>query len=253
MVAGRSLLGVVTRRPLVRRLLRPVIAFGALALAGVLGFAVLTGVGPVNATFWLLDPTSIELYFQHHDGPARLVKAYAIVVLVGLILAGLWTGETAVSAAFGGQISEELTHMQMHKEIDGLDDHVVVCGYGTFGKTVAAGLSESVVVVERQDGQSQQAIDDGHLVVEGDARERSVLEDAGVERAATVVGAIDDINVNAQITVTATQLAPTVSAVVRAGDQMDEALARRVGADEVIVPEVVSGQQVSAALSSETS
>jgi hypothetical protein len=251
MVAGRSLLGVVTRRPLVRQLLRPVIAFGILALAGVVGFAVLTGVGPVNATFWLLDPTSIELYFEHHDGPARLTKAYAIVILVGLVLAGLWTGETAVSAAFGGQIHDELRHMKIQQQVNDLDDHVVVCGYGTFGKTVAAGLdtaSTAVVVVERQDAQYQQAIDDGHLAIEGDARETGVLEAAGVERAATVVGAIDDTNENARITVTATQLAPTVSVVVRAGDQMDVALARRAGADDVIVPEVLSGQQVSESL-----
>ncbi|QCC51368.1 NAD(P)-binding protein [Halapricum salinum] len=252
MVKASRVLGAAAERPLVRRLLRPVVTFGVIAVAGVVGFVVLAGIGPVNASFWLLDPTSIELYFQHHGGPARLVKAYAIVILVGLILAGLWAGETAVSAAFGGQISEELTHMQLQQQVDDLDDHVVVCGYGTFGKTVAAGLEaeeQSVVVVECQQAQYEQAIEDGHLAIEGDAREQSILGEAGVERAATVVGAVDDTNVNTQITVTATQLAPTVSVVVRAGDQMDEALARRVGADEVIVPEVLSGKQVSATLS----
>jgi len=251
MVEAGSLLGAATERPLIRRLLGPVLTFGVITVSGIAGFVVLAGVGPVDATFWLLDPTSIELYFEHHGGPARLVKAYAIVILVGLILTGLWTGETAVSAAFGGQISEELTHMQIQQRIDDLEDHVVVCGYGTFGKTVAAGLAATdrpVVVVEQQQAQYEQAIDNDHLVIEGDAREQSVLEDAGVERAATVVGAVDDTNVNAQMTVTATQLAPTVSVVVRAGDQMDEALARRVGADEVVVPEVLSGQQVSATL-----
>jgi len=44
--------------------------------------------------------------------------------------------------------------------------------------------------------------------------------------------------------VLASQLAPTVHLIVRAGDRQDETVARRVGADEVIIPEVVSGKQV---------
>lgn len=244
-------LRAILRRALLRRMVRPVAAFAGVVVAGVIGFGTLAGVGVVDALFWLLDPTSIELYFEHHDGPARLVKGYAIVVLSGLVVAGLWIGETLLSAAFGGQIKDELRHMQMQQMIDDLDDHVLVCGYGTFGKTVAAGLAErdrDVVVVEQQDEQFERAIDDGHLVIEGDARNEEILASAGVERADTVVGAIDDTNTNVQIGIAAGELAPDADLVVRAGDRMDEALARRAGADEVVVPEVVSGEQVTATL-----
>jgi hypothetical protein len=238
------LLRSVTDRPILRQLLGPVVLFGGVATAGTIGFVAATGVGVVEAVFWLLDPTSIELYFQHHDGPATLVKGYAIVVLSGLVLAGLWAGETAVSAAFGGQIHEEITQMKIQQEIAECTDHVIVCGYGTFGKTVAAEHDGTVVVVERQPKLYEQAVEDGHLAVEGDAREGEVLRRAGVERADTVVGAVDDTNVNAQLAVTASQIAPTVSLVLRAGDQMDEALARRVGADEVVIPERASARAV---------
>ena len=249
-VAG-AFLQAVLRRALLRRMVRPVVAFAGVVVAGVIGFGTLAGIGVIEALFWLLDPTSIELYFEHHDGPARLVKGYAIVVLSGLVVAGLWIGETLLSAAFGGQIQDELRHMQIEQTIDDLDDHVVVCGYGTFGKTVAAGLAErdrDVVVVEQQGEQFERAIEDGHLAIEGDARTEETLSAAGVERAGTVVGAIDDTNANVQIGIAAGELAPDAELVVRAGDRMDEALARRAGADEVIVPEVVSGEQVTATL-----
>lgn len=247
MTGSSSILGAFARRSLLRRLLRPLVAFAALVVAGVAGFSTVEGVGTVDALFWLLDPTSIELHFQRHEGPARLVKGYAIVVLSGLVLVGLWTGETVFSAAFGGRLHEEVTQMQLQQRIDDCEDHVIVCGYGTFGKTIAARLAEtdrSVVVVERGDTQYQRAVDNDFLAVRGDARQEDVLLDAGVKRAATVVGAIDDTTANVQIAVTSSQLAPTVRLVCRAGDQMDEAVARRVGADEVIVPEVVSAEQV---------
>jgi hypothetical protein len=243
----RKFVGAIARRPLLRRVLQPVIAFAAIVAAGVLGFSTVDGIGTVDALFWLLDPTSIELHFQEHDGPEEQIKGYAIVILSSLVVAGLWIGETLLSATFGGQVQEELKRMQIEQDIETLESHVIICGYGTFGKTIAARLSETdrdVVVVEQQDAQYQRAIDDGLLAVNGDASREETLTQAGVKRAETVIGAIDDSNANIQIAIAASQLAPTVTLVVRAGDQRDEALARRAGADEVVIPEIVSGEQV---------
>jgi hypothetical protein len=244
---ANDIVGALVSRPLLRRAVRPVGAFAGVVVVGVVGFTTLGGVGVVDALFWLVDPTSIELHFQEHGGPERLVKAYAVVVLSGLVLAGLWTGETVLSATFGGQISEELRRMQNDRSIDGLDDHVVICGYGMFGRTVADSLvgERDVVVVESEEGQYERAIDEeGILAVNADARREETLTQAGVRRADTVVAAIDDSNVNIQIAIAASQLAPEVTLVVRVGDEMYESLARRAGADEVVIPEVVSGRQV---------
>jgi hypothetical protein len=241
-------LGALAGRPLVRRALRPVGAFAGVVAAGVAGFTALGGVGVVEALFWLVDPTSIELHFREHGGPERLVKAYAVVVLSGLVLAGLWTGETVLSAAFGGQITEELERMQNDRSIADVEDHVVICGYGMFGRTVADSLRDAghdVVVVETDEQQYERAIEaDGVLAVNADARREATLTDAGVRRADSVVAAIDDSNANIQIAIAASQLAPDVTLLVRVGDEMYESLARRAGADEVIIPEVVSGRQV---------
>ncbi|MFA1609516.1 potassium channel family protein [Halobellus rubicundus] len=255
-------LRTVARRPLVRHLLRPVAAFAAVvgvgvaAFAavvgvGVAGFSSLGGVGVVDALFWLLDPTSIELHFQAHEGPETLVKGYAVVVLSGLVVTGLWIGETVFSAAFGGQIKSEFKQMQIERAIDEAEGHIIICGYGTFGKTVAGSLREGdreVVVIEQDDAEYRRAVDDDVLAIQGDARREETLTDAGVKRAATVVGAIDDSNANIQIAMAASQIAPTVRLVVRVGDEMYEPLARRAGADEVIIPEIASARQVTANL-----
>ncbi|ELZ25073.1 TrkA-N domain-containing protein [Halosimplex carlsbadense 2-9-1] len=243
----RALIG----RPLARRVGRPVAAFAALVVGGVVGFGALAGVGAVEALFWLLDPTSIEIFIESHDAPARSMRAFTIVVESGLILSGLWIGETVISATFGGQIETELRQMQVERTIDGTEQHVVVCGYGTFGKTIARRLRDRdrpVVVVETGDGQYERALDDGLLAVQGDARREELLVEAGAERADAVVGAVDDANVNIQVAITTGELAPDARVVVRAGDEMYESVARRAGADEVIVPEVVSGEQVTTTL-----
>ncbi|MFB6081613.1 MAG: TrkA family potassium uptake protein [Halanaeroarchaeum sp.] len=241
----------LANRPLLRHMLRPLAAFGAIVLVGVVGFWYWAHVGLVDALFWIIDPTSIELHFQAHDGDGRVVKAFAVLVRAGMVVTVFWIGETALASAFGGQIHEELQHMRMERQIADRSDHVVVCGYGTFGKTIANALAadgRDPVVIERQDAQFDRALDDGLLAVQGDARREEVLKEAGVDRATVVVAAIDDSNANIQIAITAGQLAPEVRIVVRVGDGMYEQLARRAGADEVIIPEVASAEQVTGTL-----
>jgi hypothetical protein len=252
-VPSRPLAGVL-ERPLLRRALAPVSTFVVFLGAGIAGFVALAGIGPIEAAFWILDPTSIELYFEHHDGPVIATKAYALVVFGGLILTGLWAGETVVAAAFGGQITEELRRVQTEQAIDELTDHVIICGYGMFGRSIAEALADEgvpVVVIERDEAIFDGIPDrDGVYGVNGDVRQEDDLERAGITEARALVAAVDDSNVNIQTCIVATQLAPDLRLIVRVGDEMYESLARRAGADEVIIPEVVSGDEVTAALRS---
>ena len=170
------------------------------------------------------------------------------MVFAALIVSSVWIGETVLSAAFGGQIRGEIKRVQTKRAIDDLTDHAIVCGYGLFGRTVAARLQEkgqSVVALEVDEAAYGRIDADEVLALNGDARNEQVLRDAGIKRAKTVIAAIDDSNANIQIAITASQLAPEVRVIVRVGDEEYSALARRAGADEVVVPEVVSGEQVS--------
>ena len=224
----------------------PLVAFGSVVVGSVGGFVALADIGVVDAVFWLLDPTSIELYFEHHAGPERLTKAFAIGAVTALVVAGIWVGESALDAAFDGRLREELRQMQTDRSIAKLRGHVVICGYGMFGRTVAEQLRANgwdVVVIER-DPEVRDRMAESLLVLDGDARREAVLREAGVERADVVVAAIDDSNANVQIGVSTTQIAPETRLVVRVGDEMYESTARGIGADVVVIPEVVSGTEV---------
>lgn len=225
---------------------RPVGLFVLTVTAGVLGFVLIAGVNAVEAAFWLLDPSSIGFYFASHEGPERLTKGFALVVYTALVLSGLWIGESVLDTVFGGQFREELRYMQTRQSIDNLSNHTIICGYGMFGRTVAERLrarGEDVVVVER-DPEVLDRVDADLLSLRGDARRDDVLREAGVERARALVAGIDDANVNIQIGIVTSQLAPDARLVVRVGEEMSESLARRAGADTVVIPEVVSGTDV---------
>lgn len=242
-------------RPLLRRTAGPIVTFVTVVVAGVIGFSVLGGVGPVEAAFWLVDLTSIEFHLQRHEGPERAIKAYAVLITVGLVISSLWIGETVLTAAFGERIRAEVTRATMQREISEIEDHVIVCGYGMFGRTIANHLTDvgrDVVVIERDDDTARRVRTDGHLLVSGDARRESVLRDAGVDRASKLVAGIDDSNVNIQIAIITGTVVDSPELLVRVGTEMYEPIAREAGADEVIIPEVVSGRQVTRLLDHST-
>lgn len=242
----------VRRSPLVERATRPVAAFVTVVAGGLVGFVSLGGVGPVEAAFWLVDPASIAIHYQSaENGHGKTVKAFAVVVFSALVLAGVWIGETVLSTAFGGRMREELERVQTQRAIDDAEDHVVICGYGLFGRTIADRVTDEgrqVVAVENDAAVFDRMDPNGVLPVEGDARNEDVLRDAAIDDAAAVVAAIDDSNANIQIAITASQIAPDVRLVVRVGDEDYTSVARRAGADEVVIPEVSSGEEVSDSL-----
>lgn len=245
---------LIVDRPVLRNALVPVASFCAVAGLSSLAFISLAGVHPVEAVFWLVDPASIGFYFQQTTGPERAVKTVAILGRTGLVIAGIWIGQTVVSSLFGGQITEELKQMQQERAVESLENHTVVCGYGMFGRTVVGQLEgkKDIVVVERDSDVRVTAERDDSLVLDGDARRESTLERAGVDRAETVVAAVDDSNVNIQIALVVRELAPDAELVVRVGEEEYAKLARRAGANSVVIPEVMSGEDIAGEISRRT-
>lgn len=241
-----SRISALHANPVLRRAARPLLGFAAVVAAGIAGFMGFGDVGLIEAAFWLVDPTSIELH-----GAGRAVKAFSIVVVVGLVGTGIWVGETVVTAVFAGDLSRQMERMHQEQEIASLEDHIIICGYGMFGRTVAAELDAAgreVVLVEIDDGGQERAREDGMLAIRGDARQEATLTAARVDRCRAVIAAVDDSNVNIQVAIVTTQIAPHAQVVVRVGEEMYEPLARRAGADSVVIPEVVSGRSIIADL-----
>ena len=240
-------LAIVPKRPIVTNAVLPIGTFLVVCSVGVLGFVWLENISVIEAMFWLLDPTSIELH-----GVDDTVRAFAVVVFLGLILSALWIGETVIGTAFGGQIQEEIKRVYTERHIEDLTDHVIICGYGIFGRTIASTLSNAgmdVVVIERDDHHIEDIRSEDLIAIHGDARFEETLQDAGIQQAKMLVAAIDDSSANIEISIITDQITPDLRTIVRVGNDRYSTLARRSGADDVIIPEITSGQHVSQAIS----
>ncbi len=131
-----------------------------------------------------------------------------------------------------------------------LNQHVVVVGYGTKGRSAIETLlngghtKDDIVVVDPDRLAGQEANDDGMTVVIGDATRRDVLRRAGVDKASQVIITTDRDDATVLTVLNVRQLNSTAYTVaaVREGDNVP--LVRQSGADAVVTSSDAVGRLV---------
>jgi len=123
------------------------------------------------------------------------------------------------------------------------DKHIIICGYGRSGQSLAHVLeAEEVpfVALDLDADRVREAASAGESVVLGDATRRETLLAAGLHRASVLVITYDDTPSAVRLLKVARTLAPQLPVVVRTATDVDLERLRQAGATEV-VPEVVEG------------
>jgi voltage-gated potassium channel len=121
-----------------------------------------------------------------------------------------------------------------------MDQHVVVIGYGTKGRSAIDTLvnngydRSAIVVVDPGPVALSEANRDQLVGIAGDATRRGVLRQAGVEKATHVIITTDRDDSNVLVTLTVRQLNPDAWIVAAVREQENVPLMRQSGANSVI-------------------
>jgi voltage-gated potassium channel len=165
---------------------------------------------------------------------ARLVNAFLITPLrIGFLV--LLIGTTIEVLATQGRESLRAARWRKH-----MDDHVVVIGYGTKGRSAVDTLvnngtdKEKIVVVDPSSMALGDAHADGLAVVTGDATRREVLRRAGVAHARQVIITTDRDDSTVLATLNVKQINPDAYVIAAVREQNNVPLVRQSGADSVI-------------------
>jgi len=126
--------------------------------------------------------------------------------------------------------------------------HVIVCGYGTKGRSAIRSLQasgtplEQIVVVDPDPRAIEEANSLGLTGIVGDAGRTEVLRRASIERARAVIVAANRDDASVLITLTVRQLNPSVPITTSVREEENAALLRQSGADTVITTSATSGR-----------
>jgi voltage-gated potassium channel len=130
-----------------------------------------------------------------------------------------------------------------------LKDHIIVCGYGTKGQAAVSALLETgydksrIIIVENREAALRQAAAAKLAAIEGNATRSSVLLEADVKNAKTVIIATDSDEASVLISLTVRQLtAGQVRIIASVREQENAALLKQSGAHHVIVSSATAGR-----------
>ena len=222
-----------------RRLWLPVAVFATFSTLCTLVYMRLERLRWIDALFWIIHPYSIDYRFVHGT-----TKAFSFFVYVGVFTFQVWIAERVLVTIFNRQGVEAWKSMVNDVNIGKLRNHFIICGYGQVGRTVFEQLKQRqipLVLIETNEGLYRELLNDGVMVIQGDAKRHDILLAAGIERARGICIVIDNDADNLYITVTARALNPNAKIITRAGQQRYANAIRNSGADEVIIPEYEGG------------
>ncbi len=136
---------------------------------------------------------------------------------------------------------------RMHTEIDKLEGHIIVCGFGRIGVELAKALHDGAapfVLVEQSEHKATQARDAGYLCIEGDATLEPTLEAAGIARARILATVLPNDAANVFITLSARNLNPAIQIIARGDAVTTESKLVHAGANKVVLPTHIGAERI---------
>ena len=149
------------------------------------------------------------------------------------------------------ELQDRFGKRRKKRMIQALHDHVIVCGFGRVGRHASFELQqarEPFVVLDRDEGRVAYASGMGMMSIAADATRDKSLREAGVERASGLIAALPSDAENLFIILSAKALNPKLRVVTRVTEEEAEEKLRRAGADTVLTPYTMAGNQMANAL-----
>jgi voltage-gated potassium channel len=175
-----------------------------------------------------------------------------------MVLFWTTTGFIAIAVSTAGQalLQSELVaalgrRRKVFKDISKLRGHYIVCGAGRVGWHVIKEMvrrGASFVVIEKGEDVASRLLEQGYLVLMGDASEEETLQSAGVETARGLVCCLPTDADNLYIVITARGLNPDIFIVARANEEAAIPKMRKAGANKTVSPVLIGSQRMAQAV-----
>jgi voltage-gated potassium channel len=219
--------------------------FIGLIVVGVAGLMIIEGYTVTEALYMTIITISTVGYTEVRplSEPGKLFLSIYIISNIGIFAYTL--------AVFSYYIIEGAYFKKLHfnfleRKIRHLKDHVIICGYGRYGREAAENFGKHdvpFVIIERDSNSIEeiQSSESRVLYVHDDATHDDVLIQAGIEKASALITALPDDSDNLFTVLSARQLNPKINIISRAKNEKTERKLRLAGADHVVMPDQIGG------------
>lgn len=226
---------------------------GALFLAALIALAIFVyrQYGPYETwteAAWFVIITLSSVGYGENSELSPGLQLFTMFVIVVGITSLAYTFGGFLQFLLAGELESVLGRERMTRDINHLQKHTIICGFGRIGGILAGDLhhhGHRFVVIEKVADRYEHARSLGYLCVHGDATEDAILAAAGVGRARALITGLPTDSDNVFITLTARNLNRDLTIIARAEHPTTERKLRQAGANRVVMPATIGAQQMS--------
>ncbi|HXK80888.1 MAG TPA: potassium channel protein [Bacteroidales bacterium] len=216
-------------------------------IIGVLGYIVIENFKFYEALYMTVITMSTVGFKEVHElSQAGMIFTSILIVLSFGVFATVIT--TATKYIVSGVFSSYFKIRKVKKQIERIENHVIVVGFGRIGKQVAEDLiahNQSVVIIEQNLSIVEKIRNTTNLLfVHGDATNDEALVEAGIMRAKALISALKIDADNLFVVLSAREMNNNLKIISRASNENSDKKLKHAGADNVIMPAKTGGTRM---------
>ena len=216
-------------------------------LLGMVGYMVIEGYSPLDA-FYMTTQTVTTVGYGAPYPLSPLGKVFSSALIILSFGTFAFAATTLVQYIVNGVFRNYFKYSKVKKEIDQLNHHVIIVGYGRNGLQSIEELTHHnipLVVIENRENKIKEIQQRNDLLfIDDDPSSDEVLISAGIKRAKALISVLPTDEENLFVVITAHELNPKLTIISRAINLNTVKKLKTAGADHVIMPDKISGQHM---------
>ncbi len=225
----------------------PVLALVFLLFIGALGYRITEG-WDWGDCLWMVIITISTIGYGEVEPLSESGRIVTVLIIGGGLVVVQLTIKRLLDLAGSGYF-RQMRELRFHRIMRGMQNHVILCGYGRIGQEIAEQLlleEVSILVVELDPSRRSCAEERGLMVLEGDATIDETLLQAGLDRCKSLIAALSNDASNLYVVLSAKGLRPQCRLISRADSDEAAAKLKLAGASVVVSPYVTAGRTMAA-------
>lgn len=228
------------------RIITGVVFFTLTVVVAVSGY-ILAGWGLLDAIYMVVITIFGVGYGEVQPLASAPLKVFTILVIIAGALSVAYTVSGFVQLITEGEIRRALNLKRMSNEIESLDQHTIICGFGRIGQLVARRLKDDgqmFIVIDNDTDRIAQAREQGYLMYQGNATDETVLAAVQIHKAKSLATVLPNDAANVFITLTAREMNADLMILARGELPSTEKKLRLAGANHVVLPASIGAMRM---------
>jgi voltage-gated potassium channel len=235
------------------KLLQPFIFLHLIIFFGIIGYMVIEKFSFVEALYMTTIAVTTTGFTEVHP-LSNLGRLFTTFLLIFSWAAFALIITRITQYIISGEINKYFKTRRMMTNIEKLNRHIIICGFGRNGQQAAHTLkihNEPFVVIENNDEMLDKILTEHAdlLYVRGDSTDDDVLIKAGIHRAKALIITLPIDAENLFVVLSAKALNQKLQIISRASQTTSIEKLKKAGADSVIMPDKIGGAHMATLVS----